>query len=118
MASCFLVTLLACASVATAYVKITNTVPLTVPNSQPPFAKPLRSNLVGSSLEFQFWPAYAGNATGQPSKYVNQLLRNIGERMGKSPALRAGGNCSNALNVQTLCSLWCEHVVYSYFRRK
>lgn len=91
MVSRSLVVLSACAAVATASLNITDTIPVAVPISQPPFSKSLSPNLVGFSLEFQFWPVYAGNATGQPNYYVNQLLSNLGERTGKTPALRVGG---------------------------
>lgn len=79
------------ASTATAVINITADVPISVPSSQPPFAKLMNPALASFSLEFQFWPTYAGNATNQPNQYVNQLLGNLGERTGKSPAIRVGG---------------------------
>lgn len=64
---------------------------VTIPSRQPPFAKTLDPSLSAFSLEFQYWPSYAGNATGGGNAYINQLLRNLGERTGKTPAIRVGG---------------------------
>lgn len=79
------------ASTGAAPINTTGNVSITVPTSQPPFAKPMDPALASFSLEFQFWPTYAGNATNQPNQYVNQLLSNLGERTGKTPAIRVGG---------------------------
>jgi hypothetical protein len=68
-----------------------NPVSVTLPSSQPPFAKLMDPSLASFSFEFQFWPTYAGNATNEPNKYVNQLLKNLGQRTGKTPAVRVGG---------------------------
>jgi hypothetical protein len=61
------------------------------------FAKLVDPALVSFSLEFQFWPTYAGNATGQPNHYVNQLLDNLGQKTGKTPAVRVGGKITSCL---------------------
>ena len=81
-------------TVAANNVHVTENIPITVPSSEPPFAKLVDPALAAFSLEFQFWPTYAGNATGQPNHYVNQLLNNLGERTGKTPAVRVGGEYS------------------------
>lgn len=78
-------------AVAGSNVDITDHVAITVPSSEPPFAKIMDPALVSVSLEFQFWPTYAGIATGQPNHYVNELLGNLGQRTGKTPAVRVGG---------------------------
>lgn len=78
-------------SVASTTVNTTDRIMLTVPSLEPPFSKPMDSALASFSFEFQFWPTYAGNGTGQPNNYVNQLLGNLGQRTGKTPAVRVGG---------------------------
>ncbi|KAJ3544655.1 hypothetical protein NM208_g2936 [Fusarium decemcellulare] len=87
-------------------INITANVPITIPSSLPPFAKLLDRSLASFSLEFQFWPTYAGNATGQPNYYVNQLLSNLGERTGQTPAIRVGGTSENTAYVDTSFQVW------------
>lgn len=89
--SVYLFVFFAHAATAAVPVNVSDEVEITVPKSQPPFVKQMDPALVSFSLEFQYWPTYAGNATNQPNKYVNQLLRNLGERTGKTPAIRVGG---------------------------
>jgi hypothetical protein len=79
------------ASTAAATANIMANVSIALPTSHPPFAKLMDPAFASFSFEFQFWPTYAGNATNQPNQYVNQLLRNLGERTGKQPAVRVGG---------------------------
>jgi hypothetical protein len=38
------------------------------------------------------WPDWAGREIGKPNDYVNQLMRNLGERTGHMPFLRIGAN--------------------------
>ncbi|CAK7199496.1 hypothetical protein SEUCBS139899_002176 [Sporothrix eucalyptigena] len=77
-----------------------------VPSYVPPFARPLAPQLVGMSLEFQFWPVFAGNATGQPNTYVNQLLANLGERTGHATPVRVGGGSENTAVIDSSLELW------------
>lgn len=83
--------LAALASLTHASVNITSTVVLPIPAREPPFTKLVDPSFVSMSFEFQFWPTYAGNATGQPNLYVNQLLNNLANRSGKPVAVRVGG---------------------------
>lgn len=76
---------------AVACYNVTANVSLSVPGSQPPFAKPVDPAFVSFSLEFQYWPVYAGNGTLDSNCYLNQLLSNLAERTGKPPAIRVGG---------------------------
>ncbi len=81
-------------------------VQLGIPGAQPPFAKLMDPALSSFSLEFQYWPVYAGNATGQPNHYVNTLLSNLGNRTGTTPAVRVGGMYSCRLDSHIDLSQW------------
>lgn len=81
---------------------ITDDVPLTLPKSMPPFAKAMDPSFSSFSLEFQYWPVYAGNASNEPNHYFNQLLNNLGSRTGKMPAIRVGGKSSFVLHAEFL----------------
>ncbi|KAJ5818354.1 hypothetical protein N7474_003945 [Penicillium riverlandense] len=92
-------------AMAASNVNITDHIAITVPSSEPPFAKLVDQAMASFSLEFQFWPTYAGNATGQPNHYVNQLFSNLAQRTGKTPAVRVGGH-ENTAYVDTSFQLW------------
>ncbi|KAH8803721.1 hypothetical protein F5884DRAFT_740279 [Xylogone sp. PMI_703] len=94
---------------------ITASYSLIVPSSEPTFAKSLDSAFVSFSLEFQFWPTYAGNATGKPNKYINQLLGNLAERTGKTPAIRVGGSSENRAFVDPTINLWDSSQISEVF---
>ena len=83
--------LLARAAGASSALNVSADIPITVPSTQPPFAAPVSSQFLGMSLEFQYWPTYSGNATGQPNVYFNQLMQNLGDRTGHAPPVRVGG---------------------------
>ncbi|KIW06671.1 uncharacterized protein PV09_02377 [Verruconis gallopava] len=98
-----------------ASINITGNKLITVPSSEPPFSKALDPLLASFSLEFQYWPKYAGNATGHPNEYVNQLLANLGQRVGKSPAIRVGGTSENTAYVDTSFQLWNSSQIQEVF---
>lgn len=64
---------------------------LHLPDRIPPWAEPLSPHLASLSIEMDRWTDWAGAEIGQPNEYVNQLLRNLGERTGSMPCLRIGG---------------------------
>lgn len=64
---------------------------LHLPARVPEWAEPLSPHLASLSIEMDRWTDWAGAEIGQPNEYVNQLLRNLGERTGSMPFLRVGG---------------------------
>lgn len=62
-----------------------------LPTHVPAWAEPLSPHLASLSIEMDRWTDWAGAEVGHPNKYVNQLLRNLGERTGSMPFLRVGG---------------------------
>ncbi|KAJ5108405.1 beta-glucuronidase [Penicillium angulare] len=54
-------------------------------------APPVLSPFVSFSIEFVYFPDYAGNKT-EPNSFSNQLLENLGEIQGVRPHIRIGGN--------------------------
>jgi len=62
-----------------------------IPTSKPPYAERLSPYLAGFSIEMDRWTDWAGDEIGKPNEYVNQLLSNLGQRTGKMPFLRVGG---------------------------
>lgn len=64
---------------------------LHLPNRIPEWAEPLSPHLASLSIEMDRWTDWAGAEVGQPNEYVNQLLRNLGQRTGTMPFLRIGG---------------------------
>lgn len=64
------------------------TVPLSVPNTA---AAPILQPFLGYSIEFFFWPDFAGNLT-HPNAFSNNLLDNLGQLQGEKPYIRVGGN--------------------------
>lgn len=63
---------------------------LHLPARVPEWAEPLSPHLASLSIEMDRWTDWAGAEIGQPNEYVNQLLRNLGERTGSMPFLRVG----------------------------
>ncbi|KAF2858047.1 glycoside hydrolase family 79 protein [Piedraia hortae CBS 480.64] len=62
---------------------------------------PLESFL-SYSIEFAFWPDYAGNVT-HPNTFTNQLLENMASYAGSKPFIRVGGTSQdNAVFDKTL----------------
>ncbi|KAI5303548.1 hypothetical protein KEM56_007438 [Ascosphaera pollenicola] len=64
------------------------TVPLTVPKNA---AAPIFQPFLCYSIEFFFWPDFAGNFT-HPNTFSNNLLDNLGQLQGQKPYIRVGGN--------------------------
>lgn len=64
---------------------------LQIPTQKPPYAERLDPHLAAFSIEMDRWADWAGPAVGQSNVYVNQLLKNLGERTGQMPFLRLGG---------------------------
>ncbi|KAL2012885.1 hypothetical protein VTN00DRAFT_410 [Thermoascus crustaceus] len=52
---------------------------------------PVLSPFVSFSIEFAFFPDFAGNLS-YPNRFSNQLLDNLAEIQGKKPLIRVGGN--------------------------
>ncbi|KAL2878674.1 hypothetical protein SGCOL_005897 [Colletotrichum sp. CLE4] len=65
------------------------TVNVTVPG--PKEASPVFDAFVSYSLEFAFFPDFAGNASA-PNKFSDNLLANLGNLQGVRPYIRVGGN--------------------------
>lgn len=62
-----------------------------IPTSKPAWAEHLSPQLAAFSIEMDRWPDWAGYGVGQPNRYTNQLLKNLGDRTGMMPYLRVGG---------------------------
>ncbi|KAK5163899.1 uncharacterized protein LTR77_010293 [Saxophila tyrrhenica] len=102
-------------SATRAILNITDEVPIALLASEPPFAIPVDPGFNAVSLEFQYWPTYGGNATGQPNEYMSQLWANMGERTGKTPPIRIGGTSENQAYVDTSLQLWnASDLTYVY----
>ena len=82
---------------------------LHLPSRIPEWAEPLSPHLASLSVEMDRWTDWAGAEIGQPNAYVNQLLRNLGERTGAMPFLRVGGESTILRDIAalTLCYLKC-----------
>ena len=66
-----------------------NTIPV---NPTPSNASgPLLQSFVSYSIEFAFFPDYAGNAS-YPNNFSNNLLESISAFSGTNPYIRVGGN--------------------------
>ncbi|EAL19064.1 hypothetical protein CNBH1660 [Cryptococcus deneoformans B-3501A] len=70
-----------------------------IPSNQPAWAEPLSPNLAAFSIEMDRWPDWAGQKVGEPNKYVNQVLTNLGERTGVMPYLRVGANSEDRATI-------------------
>ncbi|KAF2090616.1 glycoside hydrolase family 79 protein [Saccharata proteae CBS 121410] len=53
---------------------------------------PLLEAFISYSIEFAFWPDYAGNSSIGPNTFSDNLLNNIGNFTGTKPYIRVGGN--------------------------
>ena len=62
-----------------------------VSGSSPSNAGVPLEGFVSYSIEFAFWPDYAGNLSA-PNTFSNNLLDNIGNLTGTKPYIRVGGN--------------------------
>lgn len=62
-----------------------------VPNHAPQTAGVPLENFVSFSIEFSYFPDYAGNAT-HPNTFSNNLLDNIAQYSGAKPYVRVGGS--------------------------
>ncbi|KAH7326988.1 glycoside hydrolase family 79 protein [Rhexocercosporidium sp. MPI-PUGE-AT-0058] len=63
-----------------------------VPSSPPPNASPpILEAFVSYSIEFAFFPDFAGNSAS-PNTFSNNLLNNLGNLTGTKPYIRVGGN--------------------------
>ena len=82
-------TLCNCQTISSGAPNSSSTIPV---NSTPPAAAgiPLEA-FVSYSLEFAFFPDYAGNVS-QPNTFSNNLLNNLGNLTGTKPYIRVGGN--------------------------
>ncbi|KAJ4118628.1 hypothetical protein NW765_017515 [Fusarium oxysporum] len=65
---------------------------LQLPARRPAWSEKLSPYLAGFSLEMDRWPDWAGRKVGEPNRYFNQLLKNLGDRTGHMPVLRVGAN--------------------------
>ena len=72
-----------------------------VPTRKPAHAERVSPYLAAFSIEMDRWTDWAGEEIGKPNEYVNQLLRNLGERTGRMPFLRIGGESARC----TSCGL-------------
>lgn len=83
---------------------------LHLPSRIPKWAGPLSPHLASLSIEMDRWTDWAGAEIGQPNEYVNQLLRNLGERTGSMPFLRVGGESLILQYIANLtpCHLRCR----------
>jgi hypothetical protein len=52
---------------------------------------PVLPSFVSYSLEFAFFPDFAGNLSS-PNKFSDTLLENLGKIQGSRPVIRVGGN--------------------------
>lgn len=66
-----------------------------LPNRIPEWAEPFSPHMASPSIEMDRWTDSAGAEVGQPDEYVNQLLRNLGQRTGSMLFLRIGGEFTN-----------------------
>ncbi|KAF4963182.1 hypothetical protein FSARC_8760 [Fusarium sarcochroum] len=85
---------------------------LQLPTKRPEWAEKLSPHLAAFSLEMDRWTDWAGKEIGKPNAYLNQLLRNLGERTGHMPFLRVGANSQDRatidLNVKVINSTFPE----------
>lgn len=64
---------------------------INLPSNKPKYARTLRKNLLGLSIEMDQWPQWAGETLGKPNKFVNTVLGNLASRTGHAVNLRVGG---------------------------
>ena len=68
------------------------TAPLSISPSPPSSASaPIPSSFVSYSIEFAFFPDFAGNSSS-PNEFSYNLLKNLGNIQGTTPIIRVGGN--------------------------
>lgn len=66
--------------------------PLSISPSPPSSASaPIPSSFVSYSIEFAFFPDFAGNSSS-PNEFSYNLLKNLGNFQGSTPIIRVGGN--------------------------
>jgi hypothetical protein len=64
---------------------------VTVPGTPAAAGAPVLESFVSFSIEFAFFPDFAGNTTA-PNTFSGNLLSNLGEFQGTKPHIRVGGN--------------------------
>lgn len=68
------------------------TAPLLVsPSPETSASAPIPSSFVSYSIEFAFFPDFAGNSSS-PNEFSYNLLKNLGDIQGTTPIVRVGGN--------------------------
>jgi hypothetical protein len=88
----FLPLLLSLTGAAAAAVASRAIAPLSISPSPPSSASaPIPSSFVSYSIEFAFFPDFAGNASS-PNEFSYNLLKNLGNVQGTTPIIRVGGN--------------------------
>ena len=93
--------ILGAASVASAWPAQNPSTTVSIPASAPAGAGVPLDNFVSFSIEFSYFPDYAGN-TSNPNIFSNNLLENIKAYSGSKPYIRVGGSSQdNALFVPT-----------------
>ncbi|KAK3676006.1 hypothetical protein LTR78_004198 [Recurvomyces mirabilis] len=93
--------LLSAASVASAWPAQKPSTTVSIPNNAPAGAGVPLENFVSFSIEFSYFPDYAGN-TSNPNTFSSNLLENIKTYSGSKPYIRVGGSSQdNALFVPT-----------------
>lgn len=90
--SFFLLLSLLCSWASAAATSGGSTAPLLVSLTAPSSASaPIPSSFVSYSIEFAFFPEFAGNKT-VPNDFSYNLLKNLGKVQGTTPIVRVGGN--------------------------
>lgn len=69
--------------------------PVQVSGSNSGAGEPVLESFVSFSIEFAFFPDFAGNKT-KPNIFTNNLLTNLGIHQGTKPNIRVGGNTQYA----------------------
>lgn len=69
----------------------TNLNPIAVSGTPVNASAPIPEAFVSFSIEFVYFPDYAGNSTS-PNTFSNNLLNNLGNLTGTKPYIRVGGN--------------------------
>ncbi|KAK5108214.1 hypothetical protein LTR62_008670 [Meristemomyces frigidus] len=93
--------IVAAASLAQAWPHPGGSAVIPIPQSPPSNAGVPLENFVSFSIEFSYFPDYAGNAT-HPNTFSNSLLENIRAYSGSKPYIRVGGSSQdNALFVES-----------------
>lgn len=65
--------------------------PIYVSGNSSGLSEPLPESFVAFSIEFAFFPDFAGNKSA-PNTFSDNLLENLGAKQGTKPYIRVGGN--------------------------